>query len=371
MSQDDGSQINGASPMTDRLQASVCVVVLMSIVGWVLYIGRTVFVPIVFGVIAVYVIVGFTRLLQRIPVIGERLPVQLRYALSVFVIAAGIFFAVDMLVANYDALVALAPRYQDSVLALIQKIAALLHLENEPTWDSLRRDMLAQFNIQALVTGMLASLSSVIINVFVVALYASFLLFEHRTFGEKLENIAANASNAARMKSVVIDINRRIGAYLALKTLLGVVLGGICWGAMRGVGLEFSGLWAVLTALLNYVPYIGSVLAILFPALMSGLQFGDLNDVLIVVISLTVIHFLIGNILDPYLMGNSLNLSPFAILASMAIWSALWGVSGAFLAVPITVIVTIIFSEFEMTRPVAILLSKSGRLTYGGSAPVA
>jgi predicted PurR-regulated permease PerM len=127
----------------------------------------------------------------------------------------------------------------------------------------------------------------------------------------------------------------------------------------------------VLIALLNYVPYIGSVLGIVFPTLMSVLQFGEVNEVLIVLLSLTAIQFVIGNILDPYLMGNSLNLSPFAILASMAIWSAIWGVSGAFLAVPITVIVIIIFSEFEMTRPVAVLLSKNGRLDYGGNAPLA
>jgi predicted PurR-regulated permease PerM len=299
------------------------------------------------------------------------MPIQLRYALSAFLIAAGIFFAVDMLVENYDALVALAPRYQESVLTLIQKAAVLLHLETEPTWDSLRRDMLAQFNVQALVASMLTSLSAVIVNVFVVLLYASFLLVEHRTFNEKLANISANSTNAARIKSVVTDINRRIGAYLALKTLLGVVLGAICWGAMRSVGLEFAGLWAVLIALLNYVPYIGSVLGIVFPTLMSVLQFGEVNEVLIVLLSLTAIQFVIGNILDPYLMGNSLNLSPFAILASMAIWSAIWGVSGAFLAVPITVIVIIIFSEFEMTRPVAVLLSKNGRLDYGGNAPLA
>ncbi|MFT4066144.1 AI-2E family transporter [Paraburkholderia sp.] len=357
--------------MTDRLQASVCVVVLLLIVGWVLYIGRAVFIPIVFGVIAVYVVVDFTRLLQRIPVIGKRLPVQLRYGLSMFLIAAGIFFAVDMLVANYDALVALAPRYQDSVLAIIHKISVLLHLESEPTWDSLRRNMLAQFNIQAIVTGMLTSLSSVIIDLFVVVLYAAFLLVERGTFGEKLANMSANSTNAARIRAVVTDINRRIGAYLALKTFLGVLLGAVCWGAMRGIGLEFAGLWAVLTALLNYVPYIGSVLAIVFPVLMSVLQFGDFNSILIVLLSLTAIHFVIGNILDPYMMGNSLNLSPFAILASMAVWSALWGVPGAFLAVPITVSVTIIFSEFEMTRPVAVLLSKNGRLTYGKSQPAA
>jgi predicted PurR-regulated permease PerM len=357
--------------MTDRLQASVCVVVLLLIVGWVLYIGRAVFVPIVFGVIAVYVIIDFTRLLQRIPVIGKRLPAQLRYGLSMFLIAAGIFFAVDMLVENYDALVALAPRYQDSVLAMIHKISVLLHLESEPTWDSLRRNMLAQFNIQAIVTGMLTSLSSVIIDLFVVVLYAAFLLVERGTFGEKLANMSANSANAARIRAVVTDINRRIGAYLALKTFLGVLLGAICWAAMRGIGLEFAGLWAVLTALLNYVPYIGSVLAIVFPVLMTVLQFGDFHSILLVLVSLTAIHFVIGNILDPYMMGNSLNLSPFAILASMAVWSALWGVPGAFLAVPITVSVTIIFSEFEMTRPVAVLLSKNGRLTYGKSQPAA
>jgi predicted PurR-regulated permease PerM len=183
--------------------------------------------------------------------------------------------------------------------------------------------------------------------------------------------MSANSTNAARIRAVVTDINRRIGAYLALKTFLGVLLGAICWGAMRSIGLEFAGLWAVLTALLNYVPYIGSVLAIVFPVLMSVLQFGDFNSILIVLVSLTAIHFVIGNILDPYMMGNSLNLSPFAILASMAVWSALWGVPGAFLAVPITVSMTIIFSEFEMTRPVAVLLSKNGRLTYGKSQPAA
>jgi len=356
--------------MNDRLQASVCVVVLSLIVGWVLYIGRTVFVPIVFGALAVYVVVGFTRLLQRVPVLGSRLPVKVRYGLSVGLIAVGMYFAVDMLVANRDALAALAPRYQDSVLSLIQKIAAMLHLETEPTWDSLRRDILAQFNIQALVTSMLASLSSLIVDVFVVALYASFLLVEQSTLNVKLTNIAANATNAARIKGVIIDINRRIGAYLTLKTILGVVLGGLSWLAMRGMGLEFAGLWAVLIALLNYVPYVGSVLGVIFPALMSVVQFGQLNDVLIVVLGLTAIQFVIGNILDPYLMGNSLNLSPFAILASMAIWSSIWGVPGAFLAVPITVSMTIVFSEFEMTRPVAILLSKSGRLSYGDSPPL-
>jgi predicted PurR-regulated permease PerM len=117
----------------------------------------------------------------------------------------------------------------------------------------------------------------------------------------------------------------------------------------------------VVIALLNYVPYIGSVLSVLLPGAMAMAQFGDANHVLSIMLWLTVVQFAIGNFLDPYIMGNSLNLSPFAILVSLAVWVALWGVPGAFLAVPITAMMTIIFSEFPGTRAVAVLLSQSGK----------
>ena len=79
-------------------------------------------------------------------------------------------------------------------------------------------------------------------------------------------------------------------------------------------------------------------------------------------VPLVVIQFVIGNFLDPYIMGNSLNLSPFTILVSLAVWSAMWGIAGAFLAVPITAIMAIVFSEFAGTRPIAVLLSRNGKL---------
>jgi len=75
-----------------------------------------------------------------------------------------------------------------------------------------------------------------------------------------------------------------------------------------------------------------------------------------------VVPLLIGNVLDSYLMGNSLNLSPFAILFSLAAWSALWGVSGAFLAVPATACIVMVLAVLASTRPIAVLLSHSGRL---------
>ena len=105
-----------------------------------------------------------------------------------------------------------------------------------------------------------------------------------------------------------------------------------------------------------------SVAGVVFPVLMTIVQFEDPGTVLSMLTLLTVLQFGIGNFLDPYVMGSSLNLSPFAILVSLAVWSELWGVPGAFLAVPITAILTIVFSEFPGTRPIAVLLSRSGRL---------
>jgi AI-2 transport protein TqsA len=221
---------------------------------------------------------------------------------------------------------------------------------------------MAQINLQRLFGSVLASAGSILVTFVVVFLYATFLLVERGSFETKLANLSDDPKRVARLREIIRAINQRIGSYLALKTLLSILLGAVSWGVMRLYGLEFAALWALLAAFLNFVPYIGSVLGVVFPVLMAIVQFGDLATILTLLLALTAVQFAIGNFLDPYVMGNSLNLSPFAILISLAVWSELWGIPGAFLAVPITAIVTIVFSEFPGTRPVAVLLSKSGRI---------
>jgi predicted PurR-regulated permease PerM len=226
----------------------------------------------------------------------------------------------------------------------------------------LRRDLFGQISLQPLIGSMVASVSAIAVTVIVVLLYASFLLIEQRSFDAKIAGLSSDPRIVARVRQVTSDINSRIGAYLALKTFISILLGLTSWIVMAFVGLEFAAFWAVVIALLNYVPYIGSFLGVLFPVTMAIVQFANPNDVLAVLLPLIALQFLIGNFLDPYVMGNSLNLSPFAILVSLATWSALWGIPGAFLAVPITAIMAIVFSEFAGTRPLAVLLSRDGRL---------
>lgn len=346
----------------DRLRALVYGSVLLLIVGWVLYVGKSIFVPAVLGAVIVYIIVGLAHALVRLPVLGPALPLQLRYLFSIAVIGLVGFLFAYLVMDNKERALALAPQYQQSLLTSIQRMAIYFGFETEPTWATLRQDLMAQIDLQRLFASLLASVGSIAVTFVVVLLYATFLLLERRTFESKLANLSDDPARVARIRQVIVAINRRIGSYLALKTLLSLLLGLASYAVMRLFGLEFAALWAVLAGFLNFIPYVGSVLGVLFPMLMTIVQFEDLGLILTMLLALSALQFAIGNFLDPYVMGNSLNLSPFAILVSLAVWSELWGVPGAFLAVPITAIMTIVFSEFPGTRPIAVLLSKNGRL---------
>lgn len=348
--------------MNNRLFNGVALLLFAIALGWLLHIGGSVIVPIVFALIGTYVVTGLMTLLMRIPVLGPRMPAWLCYVLAFVFIVSVIAFAVDMLVANRTVIMDMAPRYQDATLSMIRNFSILLQIENEPTWESLRRDMFLRFDIPALVTSWLASLSSFLVKLVVVFLYAVFLLIERSVFEVKLARMFPDSDRAMRIRVVIREINGRIGAYLAMKTLLSLCLGLASWVVMRWMGLEFADLWALLIGLFNFIPYLGTALGVLFPVLMAAIQFPEFGDVLLLLIALGALQFAVGNVLDPYVMGSSLNLSPFAILVSIATWASLWGMAGAFLAVPLTVSLCIVFSEFGVTRPIAILLSKEGQM---------
>ena len=346
----------------DRLRALVYGTVLLIAFGWLLHVGKQIFVPAVLGAVIVYIVVGLADGLGRLPGVGPVLPSRLRYLSSFAAIGAlGVLFAY-LLMANKERALALAPQYQQSLLATIQAVAVQFGIESEPTWDTLRTELLGRINLQRLFGSLLSSVGSIVVTFVVVCLYATFLLFERRNFGTKLANLSDDPARVERIRQVIRAINRRIGSYLALKTLLSLLLGVLSYVVMRLYGLEFAALWAVLATVLNFVPYVGSVLGVALPMLMAIVQFSDPGTMLTLFLLLSALQFGIGNFLDPYVMGNSLNLSPFAILVSLAVWSELWGVPGAFLAVPITAIATIVFSEFPGTRPIAVLLSSNGRL---------
>ena len=341
--------------MKQDLVASTCVVIIVAITGWVLYIGRSVLVPIAFAIITCYVIYGLAEILRRLPHIGRRLRAGVRYWSAAALILISVYLSAKLLLADTDRMVAIGPKYEATLLALLTKFSALLHIETEPTWTAFRRELLGTVNIQAILTSLIGSISSIMATTIVVMLYTMFFMVEHGRFRRKLLTLVSGKTD---LEALIDTINQRIGTYLALKALLGVALGILSWVCMHWIGLEFAALLAVFIVLLNFIPYAGSLISVVAPSLLAALQFGQWSEPTMLLIALSTLNFVIGNILDPWLMAGSLNLSPAVILMSLATWGAIWGVAGAFLAVPGTVALTILFAAFDSTRPLALLLTR-------------
>jgi predicted PurR-regulated permease PerM len=345
----------------DPVRSLVYGAVLALLIGWVLHIGKNVLLPIVFSVLVVYVIVGTTRLVARIPGLGSRMPTSVQYSLALLVIATALWFTFWLVVANLGKVLELAPSYQESLLTAIQGLAARFGVES-PTWATVRGSVLAQVNPQALVASTLAFVTSTASVLVLGVLYVAFLLIEMSTTERKIARLSDDPKVVAQLQKIVLHINDRVGTYLALKTFVCVVTGLVSWMVMAWVGLDLAAFFGVLVALMNYVPYIGSVLSVVIPGSFGLLQFGPSPDLVLLLVLLVGVQFLLGNIVDPYLMASSLNLSPLAIVASLAGWSALWGIPGAFLAVPLTACIAMVLAEFKGTRPIAVLLSRTGEL---------
>jgi len=193
-----------------------------------------------------------------------------------------------------------------------------------------------------------------------VILFVGFLFVERLWFPLKLEALAGDVEKAARAQKIIGTIIHRVNRYLLVKTAVSAVTGLMVWGVAVLAGLDLAVALGVLTFLLNYIPNVGSIVATILVALVAYVQLGELGPSLAIFAGVGLIQFLNGNIIDPMLMGRALRLSSFGIIISLAFWSAVWGVPGMFLSVPIMVGIMIICAEIPSLRPIAILLSRDG-----------
>jgi AI-2 transport protein TqsA len=125
-------------------------------------------------------------------------------------------------------------------------------------------------------------------------------------------------------------------------------------------GTDFAELLGLLAFVLNFIPVIGSVIAVVVPVVLSLMQFDTVLPALQIALLLAGVQFLIGNVVEPKMMGRTLNLSPFVIIVSLTFWTTIWGMVGAFLSVPITASAVILCRNIQPMRWFAILLSADG-----------
>ena len=247
--------------------------------------------------------------------------------------------------------------YQVRLDQLIAQAYGMVNLGGEvPTVGQL----FAKLNPSALLRGVADVLQSFGGQAVFVIIYVASLFAAQASMPAKLAQIFPDSQERAHAARIGRAISRSMEQYLWVQTITGAMIAGACWALFAILGLENALFWATVIFLLSYIPVIGGVAGSLVPALFALVQFASPVPAIVILGGTQAINFFVGNVIQPRMTGDSLNISVLVVFLSLAFWGKLWGGPGMFLAVPLTVMMMIVLAQFPSTRWIAVMMSNNG-----------
>jgi predicted PurR-regulated permease PerM len=331
---------------------------LVVLLGFVMYVCASILQPLFIAGLLVYLILPVHQRLVR-----WRVPSAVAYLLIV-VCVLGLFWGIgEVAYRNFAELSSeRLTVYEERLDNLVRKALRGLpfavpdpdnwHMRNLLTFD-IGPDSRIRNVFRAAVGNFLEFLTAT----FVVLIYLIFLIAERVSLPGRVAR-AFGEAKAKEIMSVVEVINRAVHDYIALKTFISLLQGFLSFAVLAAFGVDFAVMWGVLIFLFNFIPYIGSFVAVSLPIVLSFLQYAEEPwKPLLITLLLLLIQRIVDNFIETRLTGRKLGLSPLIVLLSLAFWGWLWGVVGMILAVPLTVIGKIILENIRETKPLATLIS--------------
>lgn len=168
-----------------------------------------------------------------------------------------------------------------------------------------------------------------------------------------------NIERSRQWRNTALTVSAKLRRYMLVRTLASVLTGVVIWAFSLSAGLELATAWGVMAFALNYIPFIGPLVATVFPTLFAFVQFESWQMAILVFLALNTIQFLIGSYMEPRVAGSTLAISPFFLMFGVFFWSYMWGIPGAFIGVPIMITALTIMERIPSTQWLATVLSSS------------
>jgi predicted PurR-regulated permease PerM len=363
----EAARVLGHMPVDIRSMSLVVLAILAGV--FVLHWAKAVFIPVMLGVMVSYALSPVVNWMER-----RRVPRWLSAAALLMGILGGLGFtawslrgsAVELVETLPSAAQKLAGALQvkssgtPSPLDAVQKAAAQVEqaARGEAATAPVRgvtRVMIEPkpFNIKDYVVtgsiGLMAALAQAIVVVFL----AFFLMISGDTFRRKMLKLAGDDFSSKKITLQALhEVTDQIQRYLQVQILTSAVVGVLTWAALAAIGLENALVWGIVAGVLNFIPYLGTVVTAGTSAMVGFLQFGTLNMALMVGGVSLVIHALTGNLLTPWLTSKTSRLSPVAVFVGMLAWGWLWGVWGLLLGIPILMMAKAVCDRVEDLKPI-------------------
>ena len=343
------------------------VLVLRSIGDW-LHDASAFLLPFVVAVFLMFIINPAIAFFEK-----RKLPGPLAVLFSILLFAL-IFGLIGMVIKNnIDAFAQEFPKYEQRIDTLTHNIKEFLQVKAAQVAGSPDQSFIGVaetfkgFSVSGAISNLVSSIGNLLSDVLLVLLFLLFLLTGRNTLAPKIRR-AFPETISIQIASVFRHVDQQVQRYLQIKTFTSFLTGVLALIVLYLFGVDFPGIWALLTFLLNFIPSIGSLIATVLPVLVALIQFDSYARVAGLALCLFAIQFSIGNILEPRILGKRVNLSPVVLMVSLLFWGWHWGIIGMLLAVPLAVITKIICENIPQLQFIGILMSRSAPDLKGETA---
>ncbi len=325
-----------------------------------LKIGSTLVLPIVVSVLFAFLLGAPVRWLKR-----HRIPEAVGAGLLVFGTVAVICVSIGFLAEPALEWMERAPKTMQQVerkvkrvfrsFASLQATASKVDQVASPVAGSegTQKVELAKPGLLSRLSGSTASfLGSAVTVIFLTF----FLLAAGSLFRQKLAAILPGRAERAHVVEALAEIEVQMSRYLFLSTVINIVVGLLTWGALAVIGLPNAALWGAVAGVLNYIPYVGALATMIVIGVAGLVSFDEAGQAVMAVGAFFVINMIESNLVTPMLLGRRLPVNAVALFIGLLFWGWIWGITGAVLAVPLTVMVKIICDHIDSLEPVALFL---------------
>ncbi len=347
-----------------RAQTVALVIVAFAVVLFLLVQARFILISLATAIILFSLMSDAIDSIARLRVGPLRIPKWLASLAALALVSALLLTLSAIILSQVNTIVQTSIAYADQSQ---RAIAELFGWMGQGVEDAVLSSM-QTIDVSAYIRTAAGQAGSLLSATVLVIIFVTFLFVERIWFKTKLNAFFGDPARAQRAGLIVGTIIHRVNRYLLVKTMVSGVTGALIYVVAVIFDLDLAGALAILTFVLNFIPSVGSIIATLLVGLVAYIQLGEPAPAAAVFVICGVIQFVIGNLIDPMLMGKALRLSSFGIIISLAFWGAVWGIPGMFLSVPIMVAALIICSEVPALRRLAVLLSREG-LPQSASPP--
>ncbi len=328
--------------------------------GTILVVMQSVILPLVVAVFLSYIFKPIVVFL-----VARRIPNAVALII-VFIVIAALFFGLGSIVyASVNSFVREFPKYQERLTVMLEQSSVLVESlaarAGIDTTGMKPSDLVDVSALGSFVSSGAGSFLSFLSSFVMVMLLMFFILAASGEFIAKI-TVAFTRGQSFAFASVIRDIDTRMRQYLIAKTLISLLDAGLTTATLLIFGVDFALLWGLLTFLFNFIPSIGSLVAVVFPFIFALLQFDTLTIPLLVLFILGALQGGVGNIIEPRFMASRLDLSPLLVLVSLLFWGWMWGAGGMILSVPIMSAIKIVCESVEVLNPVAVLMGNGPNL---------